>query len=296
MKNKFCILYHNNFGRNDGPPLFYFNVLKNQLKLDVTHLLPEKGAEKYGPFDYTFWVDYGEDALPTDKKWKIPKHFGKTIYICSDAHWTKESFNYRIKKAKRFDYVFVNQKAFVKEFGKHGVKATFLPHAGEPKAYPTFDIVKKYDVCFIGHIQDQKNCCGFSRVDALDRLFKEFPNFYWGTMSPQVPEVNKFEDASKKYAQSRIVLNVTAKADTNMRHFEILSSGAFQLANWVLDPLFTDKHMATFKTLDEMVEKAHYFLNHPVEREKIARRGHEEFLAKHTYKHRIETIFKHLGL
>jgi spore maturation protein CgeB len=50
--------------------------------------------------------------------------------------------------------------------------------------------------------------------------------------------------------------------------------------------------LVTYKTLDEMVEKAKYYLEHDNEREKIAKSGYEEFISKHTYRHRIEKILE----
>lgn len=285
-----AIYYSNKFGRNDGAPLYYYNVLKNQLKLEAYHLLPEGDTSNFGKMDLHFWVDWGEDGLPW-KEWEIPKDGGKTIYIGSDTHLGKE---YRFKKAEKFDYVFFNQKDAVDEYNKtHENKAVWLPHAAEPKAYPKIEIIKKYDVGFIGHIQKTKNYNGFTRVDALDRLFKEFPNFYYGSRHPGFPEKNLFEDAAKKFSLSKVVFNISIKDDINMRVFETLSTGSFLLTNWIptLEDLFEDgKHLVTYKTLDEMVEKARYYLDHDEEREAIAKAGHEEFVDKHSYRHRVEKI------
>ncbi len=80
-----------------------------------------------------------------------------------------------------------------------------------------------------------------------------------------------------------------------MRIFEALSTGSFLLTNWIptLGDLFEDgKHLVTYKTLEEMVEKAKYYLEHEDEREAIAKAGYEEFVSKHTYKHRIEKILE----
>ncbi len=281
---KVAIYYSNKFGRNDGAPVYYFNVLKNQLKLDTFHLIPEGNTSNFGKMDYHFWVDWGEDGLPW-KEWSIPKDGGKTIYVASDTHLGRE---YRMNKAKQFDYAFYNQKDAAEEAG-----GVWLPHAAEPQAYPKIEILKKTDVCFIGHMQDVVNYNGFTRTDALDRLFKEFPNFYYGSRHPGFPEKNLFEDAAKKFSQSRIVFNISIKDDINMRVFETLSTGSFLLTNWLptLGDLFEDgKHLVTYKTLDEMVEKAKYYLEHDDEREKIAKAGHDEFMANHTYKHRVEKI------
>jgi len=150
----------------------------------------------------------------------------------------------------------------------------------------------------VGHVQDTPNYNGFTRVDALERLFRAFPNFYYGSRHGAFPEKNLFEDAAKKFSQSKIVFNISIKDDVNMRVFEALSTGSFLLTNWLptLGDLFEDgKHLVTYKTLDEMVEKATYYLEHEEEREKIAKAGHEEFMNKHTYKHRVETILSQVG-
>lgn len=283
-KPRVAIYYSNKFGRNDGAPLYYFNVLKNQLKLDTYHLLPEGDTSNLGKFDLHFWVDWGEDALPW-QEWEIPKDGGKTIYVASDTHLDN---GYRQEKSKKFDYTFFNQKDASDDFG-----GVWLPHAAEPKAYPKIEIIKKYDVGFVGHVQETPNYNGITRVGALDRLFKEFPNFYYGSRHPGFPEKNLFEDAAKKFSMSKIVFNISIKDDINMRVFETLSTGSFLLTNWIptLGELFKDgKHLVTYKTLDEMVEKAKYYLKHDKEREEIAEAGYKEFIAKHTYKHRVEKI------
>lgn len=287
---KHAIYYENSYGRNDGSPLYYFNVLKNQLKLDIKHLAPHGDTSQFGKFDYHWWIDWGEDGLPWEE-WELPKDGGRTIYVGSDTHLGKD---YRFKKAEKFDYVFFNQKDAVEEYNKtHDNKAMWLPHAAEPKAYPNINIIKKYDVGFVGHVQETPNYNGITRVDALDRLFKEFPNFYYGSRHPGYPEKNLFEDAAKKFSMSKIVFNISIKDDINLRCFETLSTGSFLLTNWIptLGDLFEDgKHLVTYKTLDEMVEKTRYFLEHDSEREAIAKAGHDEFISKHTFKHRVEKV------
>ena len=300
------VFYHSCFGRNDGSPLYYFEALKRRFGQDmVIHLQPDETAYKFGNFDLSWWVDYGEDSLPVPNWLPIDKQWGKTIYIVSDAHLGAE---YRYKKALNFDYVFFNQKRFISEFTKFNrqysskkrVKAWhFLPHAVEPLAYPHFEIIKKYDVCFIGHLQDRKNYNGITRIDMLDRAFSEFPNFYFGTRNMLKPGVNMFEDAAKKFCQSRVVLNISIADDVNMRVFETLATGSFLLTNWIptLENLFQDgKHLATYKTLDEMVKKIKYYLKNEEEREKIAKEGQKEVLAKHTFSYRIQTIFDKLKI
>lgn len=290
-KPRVAIYYSTSFGRNDGAPLYYYNVLKHKLGLDTVHLSPQGDTSNFGKFDVHFWVDWGEDGLPW-QEWEVPKDGGKTVYIASDTHLGRE---YRFNKAKKFDLAYFNQLSAANEF-EHSCK--WLPHAAEPQAYPKIDIIKKYDVCFIGHVQETPNYNGFTRVEALDRLFAEFPNFYYGSRHPGFPGKNMFEDAAKKFSQSKIVFNISIKDDINMRVFETLSTGSFLLTNEIpdLDVLFKDgKHLVTYKTLDEMVEKARYYLKHESAREKIAKAGYEEFIKKHTYEHRVRRVLSDLG-
>ena len=311
MKNKkrVAIYYDNSFGRNDGPPLYYFEALKRFKELEVMHLIPEGDTRRFGKFDYHFWVDWGEDGLPWTH-WQIPDDGGKKIYVCSDAHFGAE---YRYNKAKEFDHVFFNQKYYVNEYVKFlnrpaGFDATqfidYLPHAAEPKAYPKFSIIKKYDICFIGHIQEEHkgNGVNVTRLDALDHMFKAFPNFYYGSRNPAFPDKNIFDDAAKKFCLSRIVFNISAGNDLNMRFFEALMTGSFLLTNKIPElknaeayGFIDGVHYVSYVSLDDAVKKAQYYLEHEDEREKIAKAGYKQALISGTYKSRIEEIFSKIN-
>lgn len=313
-KKRHAIYYSTHYGRNDGPPLFYyFNLQKLFGKENVVHLMPAGDIKEFGKFDYHWCIDYGEDGLPEDHNWRIPEDGGKTIYVVSDAHITPEGKQFRYEKAKRFNYVFFNQKHFAQEYtgvdyiSEAGLKnkdqyVAYLPHAGEPTVYKHFNTLKKYDICFIGHLQDVKNPNGFSRVDMLDRAFKEFPNFYFGTRNPIDPAKNIFEDAAKRFCESKIVLNISIGNDLNMRFFEALNTGSFLLTNKI-DELksaktygFEDgKHYVSYNSLDELVEKVKYYLSHDKEREQIAKTGYEQALKTGTYKSRIEKIMEKIS-
>lgn len=303
MKPRVAIYYSVAFGRNDGCPLYYYNVLKHQLNLDVTHLDPQGDVSRFGKFDLHFWVDWGEDGLPVDHTWRIPDDGGKKIYVVSDFHLDEKK--YRLEKAKQFDYVFLNQNWYVPIFKDAGIEnALYLPHAAEPQAYPKFEIVKKYDLAFIGHVQEQHkgNGVDVSRVEALDYMFKAIPNFFYGTRMPQFQGKNMFEDAAKKFCQSKIVFNISIGNDVNMRLFETLSTGSFLLTNAIPElkeletlGLEAGEHFITYDSLKDAEEKAKYYIEHDEEREKIAADGHEAFMAGHTYKHRVLKVLETVG-
>ena len=166
------------------------------------------------------------------------------------------------------------------DFEKAVVKAEWLPHAFEPLAYPRFDYASKdHDVCFVGHVNSE------NRMNFLHEMFKTFPNFYFGQ--------RQFEKAAQKFCKSKIVLNIAMKEDLNMRVFEALGCGSFLLTDWVphIDEIFEDgKHLVLYRSLEEAVDKAKYYLAHDTDREKIAQAGYEEAIARHTIDHRADKI------
>jgi hypothetical protein len=261
-----------------------FETYKEAIEID--HVYPTGDISPFGSYDLNVHVDWGEDGLAgvlPYQPFETPKPFA---YWCSDTHIktdSHDSYDYRLSVAKKADFVFVAQKNAVDRMKKDGVSnPIWLPHAVEPLAYPKIELLdKKYDVCFVGHVSSG------NREQALDRLFSEFPNFYFGQQL--------FENAARKYAESKIVFNIAMTDDINMRCFETMATGSFLLTNWVpsIDELFEDgKHLVLYRSLDEMVDKAKYYLKHDDEREKIAQAGYEEVLAKHKIQDRIDVILK----
>lgn len=285
---RLAIYYDNSVtGRNDGNPLFCFNSFKKMQQkgiLEIDHLAPMENVELFGTYSSNLWVDWGEDGLKGLIPYKMIDCPHPNIYWCSDTHINDPKFGnsypYRLEMAKKFDKVFVAQKRAVEEFKRDGIEAEWMPHAFEPQAYPKINFANKdYDVCFVGHINTQ------NRIDFLDRMFKEFPNFFYGQ--------RRFEEAAEKFCKSKIVLNIAMTDDINMRNFEIMGTGSFCLTNWIptIEELFEDgKHLVLYKSFDEAVDKAKYYLSHDSEREKIAQAGYEEVMAKHTIDHRTNRI------
>lgn len=275
--------YENRLGRNDGNPLYMWNAFKQEPGVESGHMVPFGDLTKYGTWDLHFEADWGEDALGGVLPYEpvpIPK---PSAFWHSDTHL---GYDWRLAKARKTDFNFVAQKRAVEEFAAAGIpNPIWMPHAVEPLAYPHIPCVKKYDIGFVGHINAQ------NRIDALDRMFREFPKFYFGQ--------KRFEDAAEKFCQSKIVFNIAIKDDINMRVFETLSTKSFCLTNWIptIEELFEDgKHLVLYKTLDEAVDKAKYYIAHDEEREKIAQAGFEEVRAKHTFRHRVQQVLKATGL
>jgi len=295
-------IYYDNRLRNDGPPLYYYNQLKKNLDLDVVHSLPEGDTFRVnGKRDVHIWVDFGEDSFSAKAmEWMPLTDGGKSVYIASDTHLDD---GYRYRKAQGFDYVFFNQKHALDGYPKieKAQYAGYLAHAAEPEAYPHFEILKKYDLCFIGHMQEyhKGNGINMSRIDVLDHMFKKFPNFYFGSRNPVWPDKNMFEDAAKKFCQSKIVFNISIGNDVNMRFFETLAAGSFLLTNKipeleaVKDFGFVDgKHYVSYDSLDAAENLIKFYTENDEKREMIAKAGYEQALKTGTYKSRLDAILK----
>lgn len=277
-----AIYYDKIVGRDDGNPRYVREALMRmqaEKKLEVGWLAPKEDVKLCGTYDTNIWVDWGEDALMGLIPYPLIDCPKPSIYWASDTHL---GYDYRLATAKKFDHVFVAQKRAQEEFKRDGVEAEWMPHAFEPLVYYPFEKASKtYDVCFVGHINSQ------NRIDALDRVFKEFPNFFYGQ--------RLFQQAAEKFCESKIVFNISMLDDINMRTFEAMGTGSFLMTNWIptIEELFEDgKHLVLYRSMDEMVDKAKYYLKHDSERERIAAAGYEEVMAKHTIQHRLDRMLE----
>ncbi|MCC6589756.1 MAG: glycosyltransferase [Bryobacterales bacterium] len=94
-------------------------------------------------------------------------------------------------------------------------------------------------------------------------------------------------EAAQIYAASQIVLNVSLNGDLNMRVFEVLAAAGFLLTDELAEssglPLLFDsgKHLETWRSPEDLVDKARYYLDHPDEALKIRYEGHLELLRHH---------------
>lgn len=252
--------------------------VKEKSALEVDHIYPTGDLKPFGTYDLNVWVDWGEDGLKGILPYEPLDCPKPMAYWASDTHL---GYDYRLSMAKKADFVFCAQKQAVEDMKRDGIpNPIWLPHAVEPQAYQKFDLLtKKYDVCFVGHVNSK------NREDALDRLFATFPNFYYGQQL--------FENAARKYAESKICFNIAMKDDLNMRNFEIMATGSFLMTDWVptIDELFEDgKHLVLYRSTEEMLDKAKYYLAHDEEREKIALAGYEEVIKNHKIQNRVDVI------
>ncbi len=109
------------------------------------------------------------------------------------------------------------------------------------------------------------------------------------------------EDMSRVFNASKICLNILTlenRDQTNVRNYEILACGAFQLCERTeaLLELFKEgKEVACYSSNKELIEKINYYLNHENERIAIANAGYKKIITgRHTYQDRLIQVINFL--
>ncbi len=150
-----------------------------------------------------------------------------------------------------------------KGFRNHGIRTILLPL-----------IEKGYDV----------RVYGTEWTDTTKEI--HIPPEYFGGYCP-------YEETRHAYSSAKIVLGIqsvnTSPTQTSCRTFEIMASGAFYLT--VHTPshenLFKKhEHLVWSQSPEETVELVDHYLRNEEARQKVARAGMAEVLARHTYQHR----------
>lgn len=142
---------------------------------------------------------------------------------------------------------------------------------------------------------------------ALFEHLSEYNIKFWG-MPPPLWMPKKFltgsyqnhavynEEKAKAFLGAKIVLNNLHFAEIyglNARAFEAAGIGSFQLLDWRpgIENLFTDGvEIITFNGIKDLKIKLNYWLEHPIERELIAKASKKRAMHEHTYLHRLQLI------
>jgi FkbM family methyltransferase len=243
--------------------------------VDVEHFPPADLARvpREG-FDLYLTIDDGLDyplrpELRPSAWWAIDTHL--------NGDWC-------LNRAPGFDLVFTAQRDGAERMQDAGIdSAAWLPLACDPEIHRKYDVAKEYDVCFVGHL------FAGPRADLLDLLRRRFPRHFVGE--------RYFEEMARTYSASRVIFNRSIVNDINMRVFEALACGSLLLTNDLSEngqeDLFRDGvHLATYRSSEELLDKAAYYLKREEVREKIAAAGRTEVLNKDTYRHCMEFLLR----
>ena len=245
---------------------------------EPTHVLPQQVHTLDDSFDLYLNVD---DSL----RYLLPWRLRPAAFWVIDTHL---QYAWDRHKARTFDRVFAAQRNGAAALRQDGIRdASWLPLACDPEVHrrnpgiePTLDVV------FVGNIFPGP------RQELLEAMAKAFPSHFVGRAF--------FEEMSDRFSAGRILLNRSIRDDVNMRVFEATACGRMLLtndlsANGQAELLRDGEEIVTYRSVDEALEKAHYYLQADTEREEIAARGAEVVRKRHTYQVRMEEILEQMG-
>lgn len=230
---------------------------------------------------FYLWIDPAGRYFPTGiESLAIP-----TACYLIDVHLG----HWRAAAARFFDVVFVAQKDYLPTLRRavgHD-QVYWLPLAAAPDVHGDLRLDRIYDVGFVGNIAQAHRQTARQRRLALLAARFNTNDFYRHYSPAQVGEV---------YSQSKIVFNTSIAGDVTMRIFEGAAAGALVLTDVVQNgfaELFEPgAEVVVYQDDDDLLAKVRYYLDHPQEREAIARAGQARTLAQHTYRHRVQQILE----
>lgn len=274
--------------RGDGP-----------LARSLTRRLRRTLAEE-GPFDLVLSVH--DFLLPREVE--LLKDTGAKVAV-----WFPDpvgSLGREYFVAAPYDAVFLKEPFLVAKLrAGAGVPAFYLPECFSPRRHGPVPLTAadraRYgcDVTTAGSLYSYRAAL-LAGLDGLDVKIWGGDVPFWLDAWPHRNWVQghfvAYQEKAKAFLAAKIVVNTLRPSEiwgTNVRTFEIPGSGAFCLCEWTagLSQLFEPgREIETFRSRDELAEKARRHLADDVGRERIAAAGHRRALADHTYANRLTLL------
>ena len=188
----------------------------------------------------------------------------------------------RLPASGVFDHLFLRTPDCVETAVTEGwverKNCSILRSGFEPTIHrPIASIEKDIDVLFVGSMNQRRNRMV---TEASERCEITVAAAYGSEMI-------------KLLNRAKIVLNmhISSLLDTETRVYEVLGCRAFLLSERLsAENPFSEADLAQFDSIEEMVDKVRYYLEHEDERQAIAWHGHLTALKGHTYADRARQI------
>lgn len=145
------------------------------------------------------------------------------------------------------------------------------------------------------------------RVLVLETLGKIMDiNLYSGSKLPKVLQglrikekgfANYETEMPYVFHNSKININITSKTIQSgipLRVFDILSCGGFCITNYqpeIAEYFINGEELVMYTSMEDLIEKVEYYLNHEEEREQIAQNGYKKLKEKFDLSNAVEEMF-----
>ena len=195
-----------------------------------------------------------------------------------------------------YDGVLSSFPHFVQRFHQQGVPSAYLKLGFEPGILERLCHGKPSAVAFVGGMTRSHQ----ERIDFVESLARRLPIDWWGygleNLRPESPLRAAYRGPAwglemyNTLYNARISLNhhidTAENYANNMRLFEATGVGSFLLTDQksnLADLFEPGKEVAAYRSVEECIELAEYYLSHEDERRAIAQAGQQRTLSEHSY-------------
>ncbi|WP_332862617.1 glycosyltransferase family protein [Janthinobacterium svalbardensis] len=288
----------------------YMTVLKEIGKPEMNRKLLET-AESFSP-DLAMFSLYTDQFEPASIE--SLRRYTKTLCFFHDDTWRVDYSKYW---ASFFDNFTTPDIYGVERYRKQGIMhAVHFPFGANELLYEKREKEKIYDISFVGGWHPYRAWLVKRLRNAGMRVVTAGHRWERGIVA--------HSEMVDIFNQSKINLNLSNSASWDLRylatspygivnrirskknleqlkarHFEINSTGAFQLSYYVegLEKYYEiGSEIGIYIDADDLIEKAKFYLKEDTRREEIAAAGYKRTLEEHVFSARFNHVFKEIGL
>lgn len=232
--------------------------------------------------------------------------------------WTMTTkwINIEEREAELYDAFFFFSEKFVHMARDMGFNACYLPHAVNDYVFRRINLTQEEidllscDLVFVGAWQRPRqrviNALASQKIDMRVYGPKWMKRCLFNTSILKAIKGRWLfdEELIKQYIAAKIVLNINSwfherSHGINQRVFDVPACGAFLLTDYVeeIEKFFKPGvEIETYTTIEELIDKIHFYLRHDNVRDKIARKGYERAQTLPTWRDRAREMVKILKL
>lgn len=268
--------------------------LRKRLSARAVNDLVLEAVYRFDP-DLLFTVLFRDELDPATVEEISQETRTTTFNWFADDDW--RFGDYSLEWAPRFNWCATTSRRALAEYRQRGMENVLKSQYGfNPFLYRHLDLEPRYDVTFVG----QPHSTRLDTIAALRAAGLDVHCWGFGWPAGRLSQ----REMVQIFNQSRICLNFSSASRRGTiqikgRDFELPGCGAFMLtgANPDLAEFYEiGREIETYTSVDELIEKARYYLTHDAERRAIAAAGHRRAQAAHGYPRRFADLFVQMGL
>ena len=180
--------------------------------------------------------------------------------------------------------------------------------AADPAFYRGQDVFLDTDRYLVAHQYIGMKLANAERISVLSALSERFHvSLYTRSDASSLPRVHvkggagTLTEMPKICQASKINLNITMRpieTGLSLRIWDVLGCGGFLLTNYQAEiPEYFEigKDLEVYENMEDLMQKADYYLHHEAERLEIALNGYEKTARYHTYEMRLAEMIRILS-